>query len=499
MKNYKAKVKWFLLIICLVTVFGSSAAQAAAKPKLNKKSAQIYVGESVTLKVKNQGKNAVVWSSSKPSVAKVDINGKVAGLKKGTATIKAQIGKKTLKCTVSVKVRKIKTVKISKTKATLYVGKTLKLKTVVTPKNASIKSMTWKSSNKSIATVSKKGVVTPLKPGKVTISATTKDGTKKTVKCKVTVKKPAGFVAVQDVFVDGDETVYIGGQTTMIASAVPLNATNRKVKWTSSNSAVATVTQSGVVKGIKKGSATIKATATDGSGEYDWITVKVVKDPLAEIKKGLASAKKQGPEAYIKYCEQNLEYVDIGKYINRTTGVIGLNSNTVKVEADYGAAVEALYKPWLDQIYRRSYACYASSPLEKMVFINAYVSSMYNGYYYNGNRTRGWALCPSIANIIMGATINGSHLYGNCSAASELVIDMAEKELGLKGELVNYVSTTHLVAKITIGNNVYEFDGQTGGYWQEVNGQSKSIDDSAFLDHFYLLLEKYGDINYSPY
>ena len=255
MKNYKAKVKWFLLIICLVAVFGSSAAQAAAKPKLNKKSAQIYVGESVTLKVKNQGKNAVVWSSSKPSVAKVDINGKVAGLKKGTATIKAQIGKKTLKCTVSVKVRKIKTVKISKTKATLYVGKTLKLKTVVTPKNASIKSMTWKSSNKSIAIVSKKGVVTPLKPGKVTISATTKDGTKKTVKCKVTVKKPAGFVAVQDVFVDGDETVYIGGQTTMIASAVPLNATNRKVKWTSSNSAVATVTQSGVVKGIKKGSA----------------------------------------------------------------------------------------------------------------------------------------------------------------------------------------------------------------------------------------------------
>ena len=289
----------------------------------------------------------------------------------------------------------------------------------------------------------------------------------------------------------------------MIACAVPLNATNRKVKWTSSNSAVATVTQSGVVKGIKKGSATIKATATDGSGEYDWITVKVVEDPLAKIKKGLAAAKKQGPEAYIKYCEQNLEYVDIGKYINRTTGMIGVNSDTVKVEADYGAAVETLYKPWLDQIYRKSYACYASSPLEKMVFINSYVNGMYNSSYNYGNRTRGWTLCPSIANIIRGGTINGSCLYGTCSAVSELVLDMAVKELGLKGELINKNSdSTHIIAKIIISGEEYAVDPQVGSFMKIVNNRWEPLDlqtELAMAEHLGNYMEKYGNINYSPY
>ena len=183
--------------------------------------------------------------------------------------------------------------------------------------------------------------------------------------------------------------------------------------------------------------------------------------------------------------------------------MIGVNSDTVKVEADYGAAVEALYKPWLDQIYKRSYACYASSPLEKMVFINAYISGMYDSYYNYGNRTRGWTLCPSIANIIKGGTINGSCLYGNCSSVSELVLDMAVKELGLKGELVNKNNdSAHIVARITIGNEEYICDPQVGSFMKIVNNRWEPLDfqtDLEMTEHLINYMEKYGNINYSPY
>lgn len=81
-----------------------------------------------------------------------------------------------------------KTIKLSKTKVTLTAGDTLKLKAIVAPKKATV---TWKSSNKAIAKVNKKGKVSAIKAGKaeITASITLKNGKTKQAKCKVTVKK----------------------------------------------------------------------------------------------------------------------------------------------------------------------------------------------------------------------------------------------------------------------------------------------------------------------
>lgn len=83
---------------------------------------------------------------------------------------------------------KVKTVKLNKTSISLDTGKTYTLKATISPKNATDKAVTWKTSNKGVATVTSKGVVKGVKAGTATITATAKDGSKKKATCKVTVK-----------------------------------------------------------------------------------------------------------------------------------------------------------------------------------------------------------------------------------------------------------------------------------------------------------------------
>lgn len=497
MRDYKAKMRLLLLITFMVAVLGSTVAQAAAKPKLNKEKATIYVGKTVTLKVNNQGKKSVTWKSSKPSVATVTKNGKVKGIKQGKAVITATVGKTKHRCTVSVRNRKIKTVTISKTKATLYIGKTLKLTAAVTPKNATIQDMNWKSSNKAVATVSQTGKVTPKKTGTVTISATTKDGTKKTVKCKVTVKKPKGFVPVRDVYIAMIGRIMVGETITLSAEITPSNATCKTLTWKSSDKSIATVNQNGVVKGIKPGEVRITATATDGSGESDFTFVEVRTDPQASVKKGLADAEKKGPAEFIKFCERNLDEVYIGHYLARSQSTL-VSNGTIDVEDKYGKAVEALYQPWLDQIYRRSLACYASTKLEKMYILNQYINSMYKCYYNYDNRTRGWALCPGIACLLYEGQKNGTYLYGTCMAVAELVADMAKK-LGLEADIYRESGDSyHIITLVTIDGVDYVFDPYVGSEQKMVNGERKNFDTWGLDEEWGKLIDKYGPINWAP-
>ena len=135
-------------------------------------------------------KSSVKWKSSKPSVASVSQKGVIKGLKAGKAVITATASNGGVKATLKVKVvaPQPKTVKITKGKsAKLKVGKTLALKTKLTPSNAKTK-LTWSTSNKAVATVSKKGVVKAKKAGKAIITATAANGKKATIKIRV-VKK----------------------------------------------------------------------------------------------------------------------------------------------------------------------------------------------------------------------------------------------------------------------------------------------------------------------
>ena len=147
-----------------------------------------------SIKNKNATYKAVAWKTSNKNVATVDNNGKVTVLKKGTVTITAKAkdgSNKSAKCKFTVKqlVTKLSYNNKKQVKE-VYKNKTIKFAVTVAPSNANNKKLTYSSSNKKVATVNSKGVVKGIKAGTVTITAKTKDSSKKIVKIKVKVKNP---------------------------------------------------------------------------------------------------------------------------------------------------------------------------------------------------------------------------------------------------------------------------------------------------------------------
>lgn len=170
---------------CSVTVVENVPAKSVSIKKPSSK--KLNKGKTLKLKAVMKPSNAtdrLTWKTSNNRIATVTQAGKVKAVGKGTATITVTTtsGKKAkIKITVKIPAKKVK---LSKTKATLKKGKTLKLKAKMTPSNTTDK-LTWKTSSNKIAVV-KNGKVTAVKKGKATITVKTASG--KTAKCKITVK-----------------------------------------------------------------------------------------------------------------------------------------------------------------------------------------------------------------------------------------------------------------------------------------------------------------------
>ena len=166
-------------------------------------------------------------------------------------------------------------VKLNTETLELFTGNTATLTATVEPENATNKNVTWSTSNASVATV-ENGVVTAVGQSSATITVTTEDGGK-TATCVVTVT--AATVPVTGVTLSQTQASLYCNRTpntlALTAKVAPDNATNKAVTWTSSDSAVATVDQNGVVTALARGTAVITATAADGSGANATCTVTV--------------------------------------------------------------------------------------------------------------------------------------------------------------------------------------------------------------------------------
>ena len=265
---------------CTVTVKA-----VPTKVTLNNSTKNVNVGDSFTLKATVNPSNSVsdvTWSTSDSSVATVK-NGKVTGKKAGTATITVKtVNGKTAKCKVTVKSVATK-VKLNKTSVTLNKGKTQTLKATVSPSDAENKKVTWKSSNKKVATVDSKGKITAKGKGTATITASTSNGKKAT--CKVTVKVPATKITLNKT----SASVTVSKTVTLKATMNPGDTTD-SVTWKSSNTSVASVSSKGVVTGKKAGTATITATTTSGKKATCKVTVKSV--PLSKAQTGFKKVAK---------------------------------------------------------------------------------------------------------------------------------------------------------------------------------------------------------------
>ena len=260
-------------VTCTATVPVPTVAVSGVR--LNKTSLSFTgTGSSQTLTATVSPSNAtnktITWSSSNTSVATVS-NGVVKAVGFGTATITAKSNNgKTASCSVTVNPIAVSSVSLNKTSLSFTgTGSSQTLTATVSPSNATNKTLTWSSSNTSVATVSN-GVVKAVGFGTATITAKSNNG--KTASCSVTVNpiQPTGIKATPET-----STLYgLNGTVKLSANVMPSNATNKAVTWSSRNTSVATVSSDGTVKAVGYGTTVITATTVNGLTSNCTINVK---------------------------------------------------------------------------------------------------------------------------------------------------------------------------------------------------------------------------------
>ncbi|MGN0804197.1 MAG: Ig-like domain-containing protein [Candidatus Coproplasma sp.] len=257
---------------------GISIPVAVESVSLNKSESSLKVGESETLTATvspaNADNTAVTWSSSDDTIATV-VNGVVTALKAGEITITATSAENealSASCTYTITNVAPTSVTLNTASVTIAVGDTLNLTATVAPTNATVKTVTWKSSNTSVATVDANGKVTAVGTGSVTITATADDATSVTATCTITVKDE--IVKVTGIALNySNEKLNVGDTLQLIVTVTPDNAEDKSVTWTTSNSAIATVSTDGLVTVVGEGSVVITATSNINSSATATCTI----------------------------------------------------------------------------------------------------------------------------------------------------------------------------------------------------------------------------------
>ena len=274
---------------CEVTVKNAETPHVSVESvNLNENSITIEEGKTKTLIATVMPENAtnknIDWSSTDESVATVK-NGVIEGKGPGKTTVTVTTVDKELKAscevTVEAKTIPVDSIKLNKTSTTIKEGTTETLIATVMPENATNQKVDWESEDESIATVTG-GVITGKKAGKTVITVTTEEG-EKTASCEVTVKeKETEKISVESISLNtNNETIENGTILNLMLTFNPSNATNKNVKWESSNEKVAVVNGNGIVKAVGEGKTTIKVTSEDGNKEATCeitVTKKVNKD-----------------------------------------------------------------------------------------------------------------------------------------------------------------------------------------------------------------------------
>ncbi len=241
---------------------------------LNKTNTTLIVGSSETLTatvVPGNTSDSVTWFSGNPNIATVDQSGKITGRSSGTAQIFAMTssGRYIASCSVKVVSANASVTSVSIDKTTSYIalepGSTRSLTATVEPSSAADKSLTWTSGDTSVAVVNQSGKVTAISEGTAVITVRTNDGGK-TDQLLVKVIPDDEWEAVNEVKINLLQTIIpVGEKDTLKYSLEPSDASNQEVIWTSNNTSIVSVTNTGVIEAKRTGTAVVTATSADGS------------------------------------------------------------------------------------------------------------------------------------------------------------------------------------------------------------------------------------------
>ena len=174
-------------------------------------------------------------------------------------------------------------VSVSQTTANIALGTKLELIPVVMPTNATNRSVSWTSSQPSVATVNSRGLVTAVAEGTTTITATTQDGGKTASSVITVFGVPVTGVTLR--WSVPISYLGVGTKQQLIATVLPTNATNKSMSWDSDNTSVATVNSSGLVTAVAAGTAAITVTTQDGR-KTATVTATVIAPTSVEMSNG---------------------------------------------------------------------------------------------------------------------------------------------------------------------------------------------------------------------
>ena len=200
----------------------------------------------------------------------------------------------------------------------IHKGEQAQLSVNIYPDSAD-KTLKWCSTNTEVVIVDDNGVITGVNEGYARIVASTQDGSNLSIDCMIDVIGPyISSISLDPISIEGIE----GEQIQINATVLPEDATNKLLAWRSSDESVATVDNNGLVSLLQEGTATITASATDGSGVSAECAVAVTKNAGIEdiltdkntyvkifnlsgilVYEGIYSVAKLVPDYYIVVCD----------------------------------------------------------------------------------------------------------------------------------------------------------------------------------------------------
>ncbi len=227
---------------------------------------------------KNLNNVTLKWKSSNESIVKIvnssALTATIQGVAGGHAVISAINQDNVVVGYTHVIVEQpVTSVVLSETNINLDLStKRVQLRATVYPENATNKKVNWTTTDSKIATVNENGLVTLLKPGKVSIIATSDDNAKARAICNIMIEIPVVTVALDE----KELTMYVGQNHRLSYLVLPSNASKSSVTWTSTNSQVATVDSTGRVTAKGVGTTVIILKTLDG-GYSAYCTINVRK------------------------------------------------------------------------------------------------------------------------------------------------------------------------------------------------------------------------------
>lgn len=301
-------------------------------------------GELYPITVKDR---SLSFESSDTECAEIDSEGNITVKKPGNVefTVKNEFTGISTKAYLQV-VQPVEGFYIKNSSLNLYITDTgARLDPIIYPENSTNSTVKWYSKNKKIVEVDQTGHLVPIATGMAEVVGTTADGGF-TARCFVNVINETIKAETLSILNKPDTTIKKGQAMRILASILPSNARNKNIIWTSSDESVLTVSQAGVIKGIKAGTVTVYAKSSDGP--YDSFDVTVEGAEAAANTEASQYISVSGGVTYAAYDitldEMAQKQMATNPVYNDGSGLKSADVNRTKLYLDPGEFSSAAYK-----------------------------------------------------------------------------------------------------------------------------------------------------------